>query len=318
MSEAWNNLEFIDYINLAYEWVNGNHLHIMKNYTIINLCYSHLRKNMFRTIKKHYSIKVDNKITGKLFFFLYHIMHEVKYDKVKMLWTHLNALCSERNASIAQNHQARLHEIINRKEKDINPFIEICDDEDESEDVDSDPWYSWIEVNDEALYKRSKFYKDFEQIKYIDKSDCTVDNIFYKPNFIKEILQVFMPYIPLFGKILIVDISSNDPIHFSNASTEGAFGELKMKMDQASRELGRRPIKVGRFVNFSRKRINDKILEYVNDFPRKNFTNKLSKTLHRTKNRIISKKQAKKNKLNKRAANIDPVEVWGRTKKTFQ
>lgn len=66
-----------------------------------------------------------------------------------------------------------------------------------------------------------------------------------------------MPYIFLFGNILNIEEPENAPIHFSNAAAEGGFCELKMKIDQQAANIGIRPLKAGRFISISRKRIED-------------------------------------------------------------
>lgn len=244
-------------------------------------------------------------------------MHKNDYEEVKKIWKFLNSLCLEPNQSVAKSLESDLRRI----SLDTQPINSQTADKADTfeENLKEDPWYTWTDnSSDDPIYKKSKFFQDFDEIEYTTSNygEDVVDNVFFKPSFIKEISHTFFPFISLFGKILDIEGTPIDPAHFSNASTEGAFGELKMKLDQEALKIGKRPVKIGRFVKFSRNRINEKAFEYLNDFPRKNFTNRTKNSLQKVKNKSIAKKKIKNVAAKtKRAVKIDPVEVWSRVKR---
>lgn len=122
-----------------------------------------------------------------------------------------------------------------------------------------------------------------------------ISNVFYCPKFIDEILKVFIPFLSLWTDILPVKRSAFDnskykPTHFTNASIESFFGELKLNCYSNSVCIGKTSLKVGRYLEFSTKLTDDKAYKYLNSILR------------------IPKVNQTRNK--QQAQEIDPIEFW--------
>lgn len=245
ISEGWNNIKLIDYVNLIYDCYVSKNFNPLKSLTKIHLCYSHLLKNFSRTIKKHYCLKTDTEFVFiKIFNILRFILNESDLSKVKKAYFLLHQLCNETSAEYAENFI-------------IDLSIETEMHSDNSSKIDSeyfeDPNRTEIESiydltgDKRSIYKESKFFKDFSLFEHVQRDTANITNTFYRPKFVEEILKVFIPYLPLFIELIPqdLDIVSAQPLHRTNAVIESLFGEIKMECERNSFQLGKTPLKAG-------------------------------------------------------------------------
>lgn len=284
VSLGFNDMKLINYINLNYEWLEGKNLERKNELIKIHLCYSHLVKNFLKIIKKHYG-KNDKIVIYKILIILKYIMNENNYIKIKFCWQYLWALCTHKNKNVIENEiLPKLNEIL--KNNFYSNNIENNQDYEDYENLPFDDDYCLYKnynTEDKQFYSKSKFYIDFKNIsvEQDDNNLANACNIYYKPAFIKEILKNFIPYIPLWAPIIEYKKKADDPLHFTNAPIESFFGELKNQCQKKANEIGKLPIKVGRFLNFLGQIIDTKSFEIINEFPRKKFTNVKKVVEHR-------------------------------------
>lgn len=241
----------------------------------IHMCYSHLIKNFLRTIKKHYN-KDDEYVINKILIILKCIMNERSYINIKFCWQYLWKLCTHKNKLFVEKEiLPKLNEIIKQ-----TLFINNIDNNEEYFDNSSLPNDDEVLCtlsDDKNIYTKSKFYLEFLTLsaneRNLNDDDCNSQkNIYFNPAFVNEVLKIFIPYLPLWTPIVEYKVEPQDPQHFTNATIESFFGEMKHQFSKKAVEIGQLPIKVGRFLQHLNEIIENKSFEFLNDFPRKKFT----------------------------------------------
>lgn len=267
---AWNNIKLIEYINLAHDWLNDSNLDQMESLVIIHICYSHLIKNFLRVLKKHFKNNEKSTIYTILNVLKY-IMNESNYDKIKIGWECLSKILQEPNHEKCKLLLITLDNILSNSSFANTENIES--EEDNLEFKMYEPL--WDSLEHSTLYSKSKFYKEFEIItKTHDVGSEKITNTFYKPKLVQELLKNFITYLPLWAPIVKYTKNIADPDHFTNACIESHFGEIKHECEKKAVDIGKLPIIPGRFLKFTRDLIEEKAYEFINEFPKVNFTNR--------------------------------------------
>lgn len=195
VSQGWNDMTLIDYINLSYDWVFEKRLSSLDSVIQIRLCYAHLLRNISRTIKKHFHSS-NNIIQHKLMNYFKFIMNESNYETIRNIWIPLNSLLNEKDAQIADVFLIDLAIITECHDVNINSSIQNDDENQNSNDFDIENFEECTNDKD-PFYKKSKFYQDFSLLTYASTSSKEVSNTFFCPEFITEVLKflfLFYPY----------------------------------------------------------------------------------------------------------------------------
>lgn len=88
------------------------------------------------------------------------------------------------------------------------------------------------------LYRQSKFYKHFNLIRQeiedniLEKESFDEDNTYYNRDFFDVILKKYIPYLPLWSALTI--INEEDVVRVSNATVENWFSVVKNRIIHTS------------------------------------------------------------------------------------
>ncbi|CAH1104383.1 unnamed protein product [Psylliodes chrysocephalus] len=211
LSQAFNEMSFIAYINNCYNIIYNNGQN--NNLTHLALCCAHLMKIFVNCINSHYN---DSNVGTILKESLAAVSNMKTIREVEQWFESFTVLTCSKLESLAVIYAK--NNIINLN---IGQAIIVNEEIELTFKTDS---INNNKIRD-STYKSSLFYKHFCLMKdkvliKVNNDGIGTQNKFYSPNFYNDILVRFITYLPLWTSIVNGERSCNAPI-------EKYFGTLK-------------------------------------------------------------------------------------------
>ncbi len=153
----------------------------------------------------------------------------------------------------------------NKQNNEEKTSTEASDEKDE-ENIEI---LQFDEPKNDAMYRQSKLYRMFKKITVPPNYDKTIptSNNFYCPKYCDLLLSKYLAILPLWTCL-------NCSRQISNANAEALFKIIKSLLAQNVGVIGQVPIRSSRFLNFTRKLINEWAAEFWEQLPRTRLCNK--------------------------------------------
>lgn len=280
-SSAFNNEDLIDQVNRTYDEFLNPHTDAettdatddaqKKKKTAEHICCNHFSKTSAQDVDIHFPPSVSS--TTVRSFLKETLAMMFNMSELELLSTVYINLSIILNSKYLTGEVTAAINSITSMVKTLKVIEEIPV---ESENEENFEILQFDEPENDAIYRKSKFYKMFKRLTITPNYDNTTQklNNFYCPVYCDLLLSKYIAILPLWTCLTC-------PERKSNSNSESLFNIIKTEVRENAATIGRVPLRSSRFLRFTRKLINEWANEFWNQLPRTN-------TCHKKRPRSVS------------------------------
>lgn len=201
-------MSLIDYLKLTYEWIVKQNTTSLRKTVKLHLCCSHMMHILGNDVNKLYG---PNNESGKIIIETLASMFNIhSYNELIGIFKHICVimLSKFKSSQVTLSLKILVKELANPSMLNLKEMLSNIDEEGEDIKPKMKPDPEINEFVNQALYKASPYFQDFNSIKQdveneleegLSLKEENEENNFFNPQMLNIFLKKFMPFLPLWS-----------------------------------------------------------------------------------------------------------------------